>query len=76
MTSDHVYCESCDNVCASTRDVEKPWRFRCIKFPVASGFGFVSATYSPTPPYARCIDKNPVGLCPHFTPIRQAEAQS
>ena len=70
-----VFCEDCDWMHSVTRDAEKPWRARCSKFPVASGFGFVSARYSPTPPFARCIDKNPVGMCPHFTPIRHAEAQ-
>lgn len=67
-----VWCQDCDLQHSATRDPERPWRARCLAFPVDPGFGFVSRDYSPTPPYARCVDRNPNGNCHKFTPLRRA----
>ena len=65
-----VFCEDCDCIHPETRK-EAPWRQRCIKAPIdATGFGFVSRAYAPSPPYALCRDKNETGDCDDFIPRR------
>lgn len=68
----NTYCTDCDMVHGDTKGKE-PWHWRCLAVPVPPGYGFVNPTYSPTPPYARCIDVNG-GNCPHFRPARKMEA--
>ena len=69
--SDHVYCEDCDNVHSATRDAERPYKWRCMAFPVKPGYGFVSRSHAPDPPYARCDDSNRKGYCGYWTPLRE-----
>jgi hypothetical protein len=63
-----VFCSDCDHVHPASRDAEKPWNWRCLKFPRPSGYGFVHPSYSPQPPYRSCRDVNFDGLCSAFTP--------
>lgn len=66
-----TYCRDCDRVHPDTRKSE-PWKWRCMAFPTAPGFGFVDPDFSPTPPYARCYDVNRHGECEMFEPLRVA----
>lgn len=65
-----VFCSSCDNVHADTRNME-PWRWRCTKVPVPPGYGFVSRDFSPYPPFERCDRLNKDGDCKMFIPQRE-----
>lgn len=63
-----VFCSDCDHVHPASRDAEKPWNWRCLKFPRPSGYGFVHPSYSPQPPYRSCRDVNTDGCCSAFAP--------
>ena len=76
MTNTPTMCSDCDRVHSDTSKADEPWRWRCLAVPVAPGYGFVSADYSPAPPYARCTDINRDGRCPYFTPRRIAPEKS
>lgn len=65
-----TYCSNCDLVHPATRDKE-PWKWRCLKVPVAPGYGFVSPDYSPDPPYQSCHRVNTNGQCDYFVPARK-----
>lgn len=67
-----IYCRSCDNVHPATRG-DDPWRWRCMKVPVPSGYRFVDPEYAPNPPYEVCGRVNTDGACSLFTPIPQPE---
>ncbi len=60
-----TYCEDCDNVCAETK-AKEPWNWRCIAVPIKAGYGFVSRSYAPYPPYMQCSRVNTEGSCPFF----------
>lgn len=66
-----TYCESCDNRHPERKE-DMPWGWRCLKVPVRPGYGYVSSSYSPSPPYARCQDVNRYGECELFEPLRVA----
>lgn len=66
-----TFCEDCEHVHPDTRKQE-PWRMRCMKAPTRPGYGFVSRTFSPDPPYVRCFDINKYGECEMFEPRRVA----
>lgn len=70
-----TYCHACDNVHTATRG-DDPWRWRCLKAPVTPGYGFVSATYAPHPPYEKCDRRNTKGECPDFSPRREAHKEA
>lgn len=65
-----TYCRDCENVHPASRDEQKPWQWRCLKYPRPSGYGFVHPEYSPQPPYHSCRDLNN-GNCPAFEPQRK-----
>lgn len=70
-----VYCDTCDFVHADTRK-DAPWRWRCIKAPVAErGYRFVSQDYAPAPPYHKCDYVNPDGECSMWQPRRVPPAK-
>lgn len=66
-----VFCRDCDAVHPASRDEQKPWQWRCLRHPRASGYGFVHPDYSPQPPYRSCRDVNTEGHCPDFSPLRK-----
>lgn len=66
-----TYCRDCDNPHPDTRKPDEPWKWRCLRVPVKPGYGYVSPDFSPSPPYARCIDVNG-GDCTMFEPRREA----
>jgi hypothetical protein len=65
-----TYCEACDHVHGDTRGLE-PWKWRCIKAPSSPGYGFVSRSFAPHPPYGLCSRKNDKGECAEFAPLRE-----
>lgn len=71
MMSSPTYCRDCEHVHPASRDEQKPWQWRCLKFPRPSGYGFVHPEYSPQPPYHSCRDINVRGACDHFENKRQ-----
>lgn len=75
MNDEPSICERCDHVHPDTKDERAPYRWRCLLSPTRPGYGFVSLTYSPNPPYNLCDRKNFDGRCPDFRPLRSAKAQ-
>ena len=60
-----TWCEDCEHVHTDSRG-RSPYLWLCIKFPKASGFGFVTReTWDNGEPYRRCKDIN-TGHCPLF----------
>jgi hypothetical protein len=73
-----TYCELCDAVHADTRKLP-PHRWCCTKAPTAPGFGRVSFSYSPDPPYKLCRYVHPYGEdenCSMFEPIRKPKEEA
>lgn len=66
-----VHCSQCDHVHGSTRKPERPWEWRCGRFPTPLGYGFVSPGYAPDPPFERCDRVNAFGNCNRFEPLRR-----
>jgi hypothetical protein len=65
-------CELCDHVHPDTRK-EAPWRWRCLRAPIEfQGYGFVSQTYAPSPPFELCSRVNTIGECEMYEPRRVA----
>ncbi len=67
-----TWCEDCDHVHPDTRSKE-PWKWMCLKTPHIPGYGYVSRSYSPDPPYWKCSIINAYGHCEMFTPARRGE---
>jgi hypothetical protein len=72
-----VYCNHCDNVCASTRKQSPRW-WKCIKVQaqLKVGYKYVSDDYAPDPPYAFCENVNQDGKCSMFTPLRKPKEEA
>lgn len=71
-----LFCADCDHVHPASRDAERPWNWRCLKFPRPSGYGFVHPSYSPQPPYRSCRDINFDGNCVAFEPARAVTSEA
>jgi hypothetical protein len=71
-----TYCQDCEHVHPAANKADEPWRWRCLKVPVAPGYGFVSQDYSPDPPYARCSDVNRNGECEMYETRRVAPEEA
>lgn len=75
MTKRITYCSECDNVVADTRK-RHPATWRCSKFPLIEGGGFVVPDIWVTDePFMKCKDING-GACPLFTPKEAQDEQS
>ena len=66
-------CESCDNVCVSTRKLSYT-QWTCIKFPKVAGLNPVAPDGWAEAPYMRCTGING-GRCPLWAPRRDGQKE-
>ena len=62
-------CVDCDLVHPDTRDVKRPYMWRCMAHHAQPLGGFVDPNFRPDPPYLKCERVND-GKCPFWLPRR------